>query len=153
MKHIALTLALCLVATSSLAAGYPTPAKIRCQVVAEYDKAGEPYTEKSWIEFGVENLGTVDASLYNLTDDELTPIKFKKNSMFSSMNDQGGDMRVDAKGNLSLVGDGDGCTFTTLFLYANSQFTRGWVREEGSETTNFFTKQVSCKVSPIDALL
>jgi hypothetical protein len=142
-----------LMALSTLVAAsnsFADVSKIRCDVnVPE----GKKKVKKDWIEFLVSDLGTKDAFLFNPNEEssdpsEGGPIKFKKDGAFSSMNDQGGDLRVSDDGDIELYGDGDGYVQTYLFLYKDSGFKFGYAKEAGS-IPNWYTKDVKCKVTKL----
>lgn len=106
---------------------------------------------KNTVSFAVSDLGSLDAALLTLgaTDDEGPILQGEDNQEISSMNDQGGDLRVDDK-TLELVGDGDGCTFVRIVLYKSTGYKRGWASESGSEVPHWYTKDVRCTVKAME---
>jgi hypothetical protein len=80
-------------------------------------------------EFSVTGLGTKEVNYYTGKDEE-NPFKMHPKNSVLMLNDNFGILE-NSKG-LVLDSDGDGCQFTQVVIYSDSNYTRGYAKVDGS---------------------
>lgn len=97
--------------------------------------------------FAVENLDSSKPGYWTTEDDD-DPVTMKPDNSVLDLNENG-SIQVGAKG-LELSSDGDGCQYTTVVLYRDKEFKKGYVRVDASKTGcggDDVYSTVTCKVT------